>query len=186
MIFNLILIPFYYQFSKNIKKYIPPLKLVLFSLILLGILITPSLAAKTKYSFRIQNVVFYYSLIITLINFFNLSIFLREQKWLQIRKTYTITYFILSFLIFSYLLNRESTFRTVYSDILFKKVNEYDQQLTYRYNIINNSKSDTVFVQPLKTIPKSIYISDIAEDNEHWINSTYNQYFGKVIILEGK
>ncbi|MFZ4799793.1 MAG: DUF6056 family protein [Bacteroidia bacterium] len=186
LIINALLLPFYYHLTFNIFKYIKPLNLLIFSIILLIIFITPSLIAKTLYTFRIQNVIHYFVLIIITINFVNLSIYLRTNRIIQLK--YSDKYLTIIVLLFSmtYFLQKESVLRTIYSDILSKKADRFSTEMQNRADTILNSENDTVYVLPIVNKPKSIFIDDISNDQTDWRNSVYNSYYNKTIILKNK
>ncbi len=183
VIFNLILIPFYMQFSINIKRFINPLYLGIISLIILGVMLIPSFVANLLYSFRTQDVIYYFAILLLTINMINLSIFLREKHILQIKSTSQIYLYAIIFLLLSYVSQKESVFRTIYSDILSGKVIKYDKELSCRHFLINNSKSDVVYVDPIKNKPKSICICDITTDPNDWKNGVLSDYYGKKSII---
>jgi hypothetical protein len=186
LIINALLLPFYYHLTINIFKYIKPLNLLIFSIILLIIFIAPSLIAKTLYTFRIQNVIHYFVLIIITINFVNLSIYLRTNRIIQLK--YSDKYLTIIVLLFSmtYFLQKESVLRTIYSDILSKKADRFSTEMQNRADTILNSENDTVYVMPIVNKPKSIFIDDISNDQTDWRNSVYNSYYNKTIILKNK
>lgn len=183
--FNIILIPFYFKITENSKKHIEPTKLMLVSVGILFILLIPSFIAKLLYSFRIQNVVYYYSLCLIFINFINLSIWLREKNKLKIKKIEFLTALFVGFFFMSYFMQKESTIRTVYTDLFTGKASGFDKEMSSRYTIIKNSKDKDVLVPALKNKPKSIYVDDISKDSLDWRNQVYSDYFQKhTITLE--
>ncbi len=183
VIFNLVLIPFYMQFSISIKRFINPLYLGIISLIILGVMLIPSFVANLLYSFRTQDVIYYFAILLLTINMINLSIFLRKKHILQVKSSSHIYLYAIIFLVLSYISQKESVFRTIYSDILSGKVMKYDKELSYRHFLINNSKSDVISVEPIQNKPKSVFISDITTDSNDWKNEVLSDYYGKKSII---
>ncbi|MGC3976981.1 MAG: DUF6056 family protein [Paludibacteraceae bacterium] len=183
VILNIILIPFYYSITKNTVKFIQPSKLLAFSFFVLIILLLPSFVAKLLYSFRIQNVVYYFSLLLIFVNFTNLSIWLREKQKIRLDNLSKILIIFAGYFFLSYFMQKESTLRTAYSDILTEKARKFDVEMNDRYLEIRNSKEDNLILQPLKNKPKSIYIEDITTDSGDWRNGVYSKYFGKKTIV---
>jgi hypothetical protein len=158
---------------------------MLVSVGILFILLIPSFIAKLLYSFRIQNVVYYYSLCLIFINFINLSIWLREKNKLKIKKIEFLTALFVGFFFMSYFMQKESTIRTVYTDLFTGKASGFDKEMSSRYTIIKNSKDKDVLVPALKNKPKTIYVDDISKDSLDWRNQVYSDYFQKhTITLE--
>ena len=184
LVFNLLLLPLYYYLTSNVEAFYKPRKLLLLSVILLFIFILPSIIAKTLYSFRIQNVVYYLSLILVFVNFLNLSVYLRLKKIVVFRYSNKYLLILVVFLSIIYLSKKESVIRTIYSDIFTKKIENYSFEMLEREKTILNCENDTVFVKPIQIKPKSIFIDDISTDNTDWRNSVYNSYYKKTIILK--
>jgi len=181
---NMVLLPYYYHLTRRISEYINPRKLLLLSVLLLFVFILPSLIAKTSYSFRIQNVVFYLSLILVFVNFINLSLYLRLKKYVLLNYSNKYLLIVLVFFLLFYSLKKESVVRTMYSDIFSKNIYNYSIEMLEREKTILDCKNDTVYVKPIQFKPKSVFIDDITEDNEDWRNSVYNNYYQKIIILK--
>ncbi len=184
LIINMLLLPFYYYTSLKVNIFIKPGTLILFSVVLLFIFVLPSIIAKTLYTFRIQNVVYYLSLILIFINFVNLAVFLRLKNIVILKYSNKYLLILVAFLSVTYFLQKESVIRTVYSDIISKKIENYSNEMIERENTILNCKNDTVYVMPIQIMPKSIFIDDISTDNTDWRNSVYNSYYKKIIILK--
>lgn len=80
-----------------------------------------------------------------------------------------------------------TNFRTIYSDWLRGGAKEYNKELYARYELIKNTKSDTVYVKPLIHRPATLFVEDIKEDTAHLWNHCAAGYFGKTVIaLEKK
>ena len=73
--------------------------------------------------------------------------------------------------------------KTMYADIRLGIAKRYDQEMTQRYTQIINSKSDTVYVAPLKNIPKSLCFDEIKTNENHLWNKCYATYFEKKVII---
>ncbi len=133
---------------------------------------------------RVKNVIFE----IFLVGYFYVITIVRYSypvnykiKFLLIN--YGITTLMIGFLIFQYGQN----LKTMYADIRLGIAKRYDQEMTQRYEQIRTSKSDTVYVAPLKNIPKSLCFDEIKTNEQHLWNKCYATYFEKkVIILKEK
>jgi hypothetical protein len=73
--------------------------------------------------------------------------------------------------------------RTMYADIRLGIAKRYDQEMTQRYTQIRESKSDSVYIAPLKNIPKSLCFDDIKTTEKHLWNKCYATYFEKKVII---
>ena len=132
---------------------------------------------------RVKNVIFEvflvgYFYICTLIkyNYFNNSTIINTNKtWI----VYGVTAFFVGIFIFRYGQN----LRTMYADIRLGIAKRYDQEMTQRYTQIRESKRDTVYVIPLKNIPKSLCFDDIKTNEKHLWNKCYATYFEKKVII---
>lgn len=58
----------------------------------------------------------------------------------------------------------------------------YHHELNARYDLISNSKADTLVVDSLHFFPRTIYMEDISSDPSNWKNAPYANYFGKKLI----
>jgi hypothetical protein len=73
--------------------------------------------------------------------------------------------------------------RTMYADIRLGIAKRYDQEMSQRYTQIRESKSDTIYIAPLKNIPKSLCFDDIKTTEKHLWNKCYATYFEKKVII---
>ncbi|RIA10270.1 hypothetical protein OE09_2125 [Flavobacteriaceae bacterium MAR_2010_72] len=80
-------------------------------------------------------------------------------------------------------LGHYNNIRFAYTDLLGGKAYNYDKSLKMRYEAIKNSNHDTIWVPRLKYIPKTIYHDDISTDRLDWKNTSYDDYYGKTILL---
>lgn len=90
---------------------------------------------------------------------------------------------ILSILFSSYIFLFDGNIKTMYADIRLGIAKRYDQEMTQRYNHIMTSKTDTIYVAPLKNIPKSLCFDEIKTNEQHLWNKCYATYFGKKVII---
>jgi hypothetical protein len=90
---------------------------------------------------------------------------------------------IFSVLIFATIYLRSSNLKTMYADIRLGIAKRYDQEMTARYEHIRTSKSDTVYVKPLRNIPKSLCFDEIKDTEKHLWNKCYATYFEKKVII---
>jgi hypothetical protein len=72
---------------------------------------------------------------------------------------------------------------TMYADIRLGIAKRYDQEMTQRYTQIRESKTDTIYLAPLKNIPKSLCFDDIKTNEKHLWNKCYATYFDKKVII---
>jgi hypothetical protein len=79
--------------------------------------------------------------------------------------------------------SNSNNLKTMYADIRLGIAKRYDQEMTQRYTQIRESKSDTIYVAPLKNIPKSLCFDDIKTNEKHLWNQCYANYFGKKVII---
>ncbi|WP_282134457.1 DUF6056 family protein [Seonamhaeicola maritimus] len=97
-------------------------------------------------------------------------------------------YFIIV-LIFIYLKGDKShlnNLRTVYIDLFSGKAYNYNLELKKRYELMKISNSDTISLPKVKYKPKTIFVSDLMEDSDHWINKCFVEHLklNKVILLK--
>jgi hypothetical protein len=90
---------------------------------------------------------------------------------------------ILSGLILAIIYTNSPSLKTMYADIRLGIAKRYDQEMTQRYNQIRESKTDTVYIAPLKNIPKSLCFDDIKTTEKHLWNKCYATYFEKKVII---
>ena len=75
-----------------------------------------------------------------------------------------------------------TNFRTIYNDWLRGGAAAYNQELYDRYALIQNTKSDTVYVKPLIHKPLSLFVEDLNDNPKHLWNRCSAGYFGKTVI----
>ena len=73
--------------------------------------------------------------------------------------------------------------KTMYTDVRLGIAKRYDQEMTQRYAQIRESKSDTIYLVPLKNIPKSLCFDEIKTNEKHLWNKCYATYFEKKVII---
>lgn len=82
---------------------------------------------------------------------------------------------------------KSNNIQTMYTDIVSGTAKGYSQEMDARYQLIQATKRDTVYVQPLKNSPKSLYFDEIKDSPDHLWNKCYATYFNKkTIILKNK
>jgi len=82
---------------------------------------------------------------------------------------YTLFFFSLSF--------TKNSYNILY-DIFSGSAKEYNKQMQDRYLIIN-SGSCIIYFEPIKNPPKSIFVLDISDNPNYWINKSYTLFFNK-------
>jgi hypothetical protein len=73
--------------------------------------------------------------------------------------------------------------RVMYADVRLGIAKRYDQEMLQRYEQVSASKSDTVYVTPLKNIPKSLCFDELKTNEKHLWNKCYANYFEKKVII---
>ena len=129
---------------------------------------------------RVKNVIFE----VFLIGYFYICVIIKYSYSIDYKIklpiiTYVITALLISFFIFRYGQN----LRIMNADIRLGIAKRYDQEMTQRYIQIRESKSDTVYVAPIKNIPKSLCFDDLKTNEKHLWNKCYANYFEKKVII---
>lgn len=62
-------------------------------------------------------------------------------------------------------------------DLQSNTAHEYNEQMTERYSIIKNHQEGPIYFKPISNPPKTLYVLDITEDPNNWMNISYNQFF---------
>ncbi|MFT4033523.1 MAG: hypothetical protein QM669_13975 [Siphonobacter sp.] len=132
---------------------------------------------------RVVNVVYFYFLIGFFYNLTVSLLWLYEHKDLRIPMPSYLVMLAVATLPFLYLQN--TNFRMVISDLKNGTAARYDQQLTERDEQIRQSQADTIYVEPLHSIPKTLFVEDIQEDPGFlWNDCQARFYYKKAIILK--
>jgi hypothetical protein len=129
---------------------------------------------------RVKNVIFavfliFYIYIITIIKY---SYSINYDK-ISVWANYGVITLGIAFMIFRYGQN----VRIMYADVRLGIAKRYDQEMLQRYDQVRASKSDTVYVTPLKNIPKSLCFDDLKTNEKHLWNKCYANYFEKKVII---
>ena len=69
----------------------------------------------------------------------------------------------------------------VNSDLVSKRAYKYNEQLKKRYETLKNShlmNEDICYLKKIDDLPLSIGLWDISEENDKWINKSYELFFG--------
>lgn len=82
--------------------------------------------------------------------------------------------------------SKSSNLRIMYADIRSGNAKGYDEEMTARYKLIQESKADTIYVTPLKHAPKTLYFDEIKDNQDHLWNKCYATYFKKKVIVMKK
>jgi len=179
---------FFGYFNKNIEINTPKIFRVNPLVLFLIVFAIPFVGFFTGYwstgripPLRTINVIYFYFLMgviyLTIVLFFKLKEqgknFIAYSKWVK----YLI--FVVVFIQFS----KDNNIRTAYSDLFMGKAYNYDLELKKRYNIIQNSYNDTIYVPELKNKPETIFHRDITKEPEKWINQCYASYWKSRSII---
>lgn len=73
----------------------------------------------------------------------------------------------------------DNNIRAAFGDLVSARAFKYDRQQHARYDYIQNNPSDSLLVDPLSDPPTSIFVGDIASDQNTGWNSWYSDYFQK-------
>jgi len=133
---------------------------------------------------RTINTIYFYFLIgliyLTFVLFFKLKKingnFINFSKWVR---------YLLFVIILINLMNKNNI-RIVYSNLLSGSALEYNLELKNRYKMIQNNKSDTLYVPKLISKPVTIFFDDITNDSKDWRNDCFSRYWNSnpIIIKE--
>ena len=130
---------------------------------------------------RVKNVIF----AIFIVGFFYIITVLHFKYPVDSVRRYNdwIVYSVFSIIVLMNVLYHGKNLKTMYADIRLGIAKRYDQEMTQRYTKIRESKSDTVYVAPLKNVPKSLCFDDIKTTEKHLWNKCYATYFEKKVII---
>ncbi len=133
---------------------------------------------------RVKNVIF----AVFLVGYFYIFTIIKYSYSVDYKiKTPLIAYGVATLFVVFFMFQYGQNLKIMYADIRLGIAKRYDQEMTQRYDQIRTSKSDTVYVAPLKNIPKSLCFDDIKTNEQHLWNKCYATYFDKkVIILKEK
>jgi hypothetical protein len=70
-----------------------------------------------------------------------------------------------------------------YKELLKGTAKAYDKEMTERYELIRQTKSDTVYLSAIKNKPHMLNFDEIKTTNTHLWNKCYGQYFQKKVIV---
>ena len=129
---------------------------------------------------RVKNVIF----AVFLVGFFYIITIIKYSYSINYKiKSPIINYGIAALIIGVFIFRYGQNLKTMYADIRLGIAKRYDQEMTQRYTQIRESKSDTIYVAPIKNIPKSLCFDDIKTTEEHLWNKCYATYFEKNVII---
>ena len=129
---------------------------------------------------RVKNVIF----AVFLVGFFYIIMIIKYSYSINYKiKSPVINYGIAALIIGVFVFRYGQNLKTMYADIRLGIAKRYDQEMTQRYTQIRESKSDTIYVAPIKNIPKSLCFDDIKTTEEHLWNKCYATYFEKKVII---
>jgi hypothetical protein len=129
---------------------------------------------------RVKNVIFE----VFLIGYFYSITIVRHSYLVNYKIKFTlINYGIVALIIGLSIFRYGQNLKTMYADIRLGIAKRYNQEMTQRYTQIRETKSDTVYVAPLKNIPKSLCFDDIKNNEKHLWNKCYANYFEKKVII---
>jgi len=131
--------------------------------------------------FRTINVIYFYFLIgfiyLTFVLFFRLK--QNENNFITYSKWVKYSLFIMIFI----QLGKENNIRVAYSDLLSGQAYNYDLELRNRYENIQKSKNDILYVPKLTYKPITIFCGDITNDSKDWRNQCYDSYYKPIKII---
>jgi hypothetical protein len=150
------------------------------------IMIFPSYWATNFFVDRIANPAYF---IFLLGYFFNLMIFVsiikRKYEYTFIKSpVYVRVAFIAMIVLSLNYTNQTNNIRYAYVDLFKGTAYRYNNELNTRYRLISTCKSDTCELDTLKNKPYTIYVGDISDDKDNWVNKCTGSYFHKIIRLK--
>jgi hypothetical protein len=77
---------------------------------------------------------------------------------------------------------KKNNVKNAYADLLRGGAVKYNNELYQRYDLIENSASDSLTVKPLENTPRTIFFTDITSDPALEFNRMYAHYFNKRYI----
>lgn len=110
--------------------------------------------------------------------------FFYKNNWLGIQKWYlppSIKAVLAALILVSTLFS--PNLRMLYGDWLRGRAAAYDTELKERYAYIEKTPGDTVYVNPLKSRPQSLFLDDANADPKHWWSKCMGGYFGKKAVV---
>ncbi len=129
---------------------------------------------------RVKNVIFE----VFLIGYFYIITIIKYSYSINYKvKSPVINYGIAALIIGIFIFRYGQNLKTMYADIRLGIAKRYDQEMTQRYTQIRESESDTIYIAPLKNIPKSLCFDDIKTTEKHLWNKCYATYFEKKVII---
>ncbi len=129
---------------------------------------------------RVKNVIF----AVFLVGFFYIITIVRYSYSVDCKiKFPLINYGVSTLIIVFFIFQYGQNLKTMYADIRLGIAKRYDQEMTQRYTQIRESESDTIYIAPLKNIPKSLCFDDIKTTEKHLWNKCYATYFDKKVII---
>jgi len=170
--------------NSNIKTSIFKINPFFSFIIFLGLLV--SLIFPIYYAYgvgapaRAENVIYWFFLVGW---FYNVQVFI---NFFKSKYAYSIkipfNLIGLSILIVLFL-STESNIRIAYKDILSGTAFKYNWELLERYKLINESKNDTIEIDCIRNIPKTIFFRDLTY-SDYLENgfSPFSKYFNKKMI----
>ncbi|MCX2740244.1 DUF6056 family protein [Pontibacter anaerobius] len=129
---------------------------------------------------RLQNVIYFFLLLAW---FYSLQVFINQKPhWFNSAKWPHFVSAAVSILLLLAFLNLYNNISTAYLDLLSGKAKRYNAELRQRDQQMANSPCQNCVVQPLTTVPASLYFlnlqEEVDEDNK-WVNQDYARYWGK-------
>ncbi|MBN4072160.1 hypothetical protein JYT14_00360, partial [Flavobacteriales bacterium AH-315-E23] len=171
----------YYFLNKELSKsnnlfvnsfYLTPLTslLLLFLVIFIGAF-PPYWATGILGQHRTMNISY---LLFIIMWFVNLTVYFNLNQF-RIKEISTKWELIIFIVIWSSFVFTKNGYSAI-NDIQTGKAHEYNKLMIERYSIVN-MEQDSIYFQPIANPPKTLFVLDITEDPNHWINQGYNIYF---------
>lgn len=138
---------------------------------------------------RTVNVIFFAVLILIMIVCYKL-VSCPLTKKLQVPQILSIIILLIIVLGYTFVIGDKNVYDinnniyNAYEDILSGKAQKYNKEVHERYNIIQSSKEDTLYLPPLQAKPQIIYHSDISQDPKHFYNASMAEFFNKKAIIK--
>lgn len=160
----------------------PLLCLLIVFICVYGLLFIPVWSiGKTPYS-RTQNIIYFVFLLGWFYTVISLISFLIKKGKLKDKRFPLYANVVMLCLILFFLVVKNNV-RLAFTDVIRGTAIKYDIENNDRYDYIRNNANDSVSVEPIRTIPRSIFVSDVLPDGNDEFNKKFAEYFNKKFIV---
>lgn len=181
---TLVLIPFArtavhkIDFIKRNFKLHPVLAFSLLFLLLFIAIFPPYWSTGILGQHRTLNVAYFFFIFLWIFNVFNVVNYYEGKFDFNVFNNKTFIKPVLLLLVFSIATTRNSY--VVFLDLFYNTAASFDNEMSERIYLLEDAKKNNVkklVFEPIKHKPVSLYVLDITNDPEHWINKSYSDYY---------